>query len=159
MCKRNKVWESLRIFFFCGGNPLWIWERRPDNTHDTFAWVTRRSLPSLERPVDLSSLLERPVDFSPSLERPVDLCLQSRFTDLILSFQVPYGSVNILFVSRIFLFVDGYQNLHTSVFFPVICGSYLRTEIYVIQSIGNNSYPLSCKTTLLMLSCDRIESA
>ena len=44
-------------------------------------------------------------------------------------------------------------------FFPVICWSYLRTEISVTLSIGNNSYSPSFETTLLMLSCDCIESA
>ena len=51
-------------------------------------------------------------------------------------------------------------------FFPVICWSYLRTEISVTLSIGNKLYSrchlylsLSCETTLLMLSRDCIESA
>ena len=52
-------------------------------------------------------------------------------------------------------------------FFPVISWSYLRTEMSVILSIGNKLhslhpslfFSLSCETTLLMLSCDCIESA
>ena len=122
-----------------------------------FAWVTHRSLASLERPVDhspslerpadlssslerpadLSSSLERPADLSPSLERPADYCLQSKITDLILSFQVPCGSMNILFASRIFCFclVIGTYILP---FFSVIYSSYLQTEISVTLSIGKN---------------------
>ena len=70
---RNTVRESSHISFLCGGDPWCVLERQPENTHDMFAWVTRRSLPSLERPADLS----------PLLERPADLCLQSKITDLI----------------------------------------------------------------------------
>ena len=44
--------------------------------------------------------------------------------------QVPCGSMNMLFASRI-LFMVGYRNLHTSVFSPLICWSKLRTEISV----------------------------
>ena len=44
-------------------------------------------------------------------------------------------------------------------FFPVICWSYLRRKISVTLSISIKSYTLSCETTLLMLSCDHIESA
>ena len=115
MCSRNTVRESLRISFFCGGEPICKVVRRPENTYDMFAWVTR----------------------SNSLERQADLSIQSKFTDLILSFQVSYGNMNILFASGIFLFMADYRNLHTSDFFPVICWSYLRTEISVTLSIGN----------------------
>ena len=66
-----------------------------------------------------------------------------------------------------FLFMAGYRNFPTSAFiFSVICWSYLRTEISVNLSTGNNYifailfyFSLSCEATLLMLSCDRIESA
>ena len=48
-----------------------------------------------------------------------------------------------------FLFMAGYRNLLTSVFFSIICWSYLRTEISVILSIGNKKhFFLSCETTL-----------
>ena len=85
--------------------------RRPENTYEELTGL-------FEWPVGLSPSLERPADPFPSFELPLDLCLQSKFIDLILSFQVPWGSMNILFASRIFLFVAGYQNLHTFVFFP-----------------------------------------
>ena len=67
-----------------------------------FAWVTRRSFPSLERIADLSPSLEQKADLSPSFERQVGLCHQSKITHLILSFKVPCGSMNIFFGSRIF---------------------------------------------------------
>ena len=142
MCGRNTVRESSHISFFCGGDPFWEVVRRPENTHE-----------------ELTGLLEWPADLYPSFEWPLDLCLQSKITDIIF-FQVPCGSMNILFASRIFLFIAGYRNLHTSgVFFSVICWSYLWTGISVTQSIGHKSCSLSCETTLLMLFCDRIESA
>ena len=80
--------------------------RRPKNTYDMFAYMTRESLPSLERLADLP----------PSLERLLHLCLESKITDLILSFQVPCGSMNTLFTSCIFCLWLVYRNLHTSVF-------------------------------------------
>ena len=126
----NTVRKSSHISFFCGGALFCEVVRRPENTYDLLPWVTRRSLPSLERLVDLSLLLER----------PADLCLQSKITDLILSFQVLCESMNILFASRIFLFMAVYRNLRTSVFFSVIWWSSLRTEISVTQSIGNKLY-------------------
>ena len=106
VCSRNTVRESLNISFFCDGNAFCYVVRRPENTPNMFAGVTCRSLPSLERLTDPSL----------SLERPADLYLQSKFTDLILSFQVSCGSMNILFALDMFLFKVGYRNLHTSVF-------------------------------------------
>ena len=46
-------------------------------------------------------------------------------------------------------------------FFPVICWSYQRTEISVALSISNKLYssPFSIFSALLMLSCDRLETA
>ena len=65
-----------------------------------------------------------------------------------------------------FLFMAGYRNLHTFGFFPVICRSYLQTEISVTLSIGNKLYSRHhllffsfLWNHFLMLSCDRIESA
>ena len=58
-----------------------------------------------------------------------------------------------------FLFMVGNRSLHTSVFFPVYFCFYLRTEMSVILSTSNKlHFSLSCETTLLMLSCDHIES-
>ena len=105
--------------------------------------MTTWFLPSLERPADLST----------TLERPANLHLQFKFTDLILSFQLPCGSMNILFAPRIFLFADGYRN------------RFFSGNLLILSANGNNyhsihrSYSLFCETTLLMLSCDRIESA
>ena len=176
MCSRNVVRVSSHISFFSCGDPLCVLERWPENTQNMFAWVTFRSLPSRERRADLSPSLERPADLSPSLERPADLTpllewpadhyFLSKLTDLILSFQVPCGSMNILFASHILLFMAGYQNLQTFVFFPVICWSYLRTEIFVTQSIGNKLYSSPSSfifaflwLTWLMLSCNHVEPA
>ena len=93
-------------------------------------------------------------------EMQTGLCLLSKLTDLILSFQVPCGNMNILFTPHIFLFMTCYRNLHTLVFFFwVICWSYQQMEISVTLSLGNKLYSLSCETTLLMLSCERTESA
>ena len=101
-----------------------------------FAWKTSRSLPSLEW--------------------TVDLCLQSKFTDLILSFKShaevwTSSSPHVFFCLRL---VIGTYIL--PFFFQVTCWAYLRTEISVTLYIGNKLYSLSCETTLLMLSCDRI---
>ena len=88
MWSGNKVRESSHISFFCVRDPFFEVVRRPENTHgraDRSAWVTSGSLPSLERPADLS----------PSIARPADLCLQSKIADLILSFQVPCGIMNL----------------------------------------------------------------
>ena len=98
--------ERVRTYLSSeAGNPFCEVVRWPENTHG-----------------ELTGLLEW----------SAGLCLQSKITDLILSFQVPCGRMNILFTSRIFLFMAGYRNLHYSVFFPEICWSYLRTEISVI---------------------------
>ena len=103
---RNTPSESSHISFFCGS-------RRTHTGELTglLEWLADLS-PSLERPADispllewqadLSPLLERQADLSPSLEQPVFLCLQSKITDLILSFQVPCRNMNVLFASRIY---------------------------------------------------------
>ena len=65
--------------------------------------------------------------------------LQSQITDLILSFQVLCGNMNILFASRIFclwLVIGTY----TLPFFLVICWSYLRTAICVTLFMCNKLY-------------------
>ena len=132
MCSKSKS-ERVRTYLSSvAGTPFCDVVRRPGNTHggaDRFAWVASGSPPSLERPADLSS----------SLERPADLFIQSQITDLILSFHVPCGNMNILFASRILCLwlVIGTYILP---FFSVICWSYLRTEISVTLSIGNKLY-------------------
>ena len=110
MCNRIlSVRESSRISLFSGGDPFcWSGAAAGEHTRgaDRSAWVTSGFLPSIERTADRS----------PSPYRPLNLWFQSKITDLTLSFQVPCGSMYILFASRIFLFMVGYRNLHTSVF-------------------------------------------
>ena len=133
MWSRNTIRESLHISSFCGGR----------RTHTG----------------ELTGLLEWPGNLSHSLEKPADLYLQSKITDLILFFQIPCGSMNILFASRIFCLWLDIGTYILPGFFSVICWSYLWTEISVILSTSNTlHFPLSCETTLLILSCDHIES-
>ena len=66
---------------------MWNSATARENTQgaDSSTWATSGSLPSLERPADLSPSLERPAGLSPSLERPVDLSpLLERPADLCL---------------------------------------------------------------------------
>ena len=145
MRSRNTVRESSHIYFFCGRGPLLSSETAKEHTQHVclgdslvslFTWETSRSLP-----------------FTWATSRSLPSVQNYR---PYIVFQVPWTR---LFTSRIFLFMAGYQNLHTSAFFPVICWSYLRTEISVTLSIDNKLYSLSFETTLLILSCDHIESA
>ena len=146
---RNIVRESSHISFFCGGDFFCEVVRQPENTHggaNRFAWVTCGP--------------------PASIKWSAGLCLPSIITDLILSFQVPCGNMIIFFASRIFCLwlVIGTYLLP---FFPGnllilsangnICHSIHRQIIIFFAIIFY--YYLSCETTLLMLSCDRIESA
>ena len=115
------------------GDPFFKVVLRPENSHEELPGL-------LEWPACLSLRLRDQRTSPLRFELPVNLCLQSKITNLILSFQVPCGSMNILFASRIFLFMAGYRNLHASGFFPLICWSYLRKEISVTLSIGNKLY-------------------
>ena len=151
MCSWSTVWESSYIPLFCGRDTFHEVVRRPENTHEELTglveWPARLSLHLRDQRISL---------FRIATSRSLP---QSKFTDLILSFLVPCGSMNILFTH---VFFCSWLVIGTYIlpgFFPVICWSYLRTEISVTQSIGNKSYSLSCETTLLMLSCDRIEPA
>ena len=133
---RNTVRESSHKSIFCGGDPFCEVVQWPENTH--------RELTGL-------------------LEWPAGLCLQSKNHRPYIVFQVPWTC---LVTYVFFLFMASYQNLHTSGFFPVICWSYLWTEISVILSTGNklhsrphHLFSLSCETTLLMLSCNHIDFA
>ena len=148
MLSRNTVRESSHIFFFCDVDPLCEVERNGRRTHTgepTGFWMTSGSPPSLEWPADLPSVQNY---------RPY------------IVFQVPRGNMNTPLRQHIFclwLIIGTY----TLPFFLVICWSYLRTEIFVILWTSNKLhsrhpslfFSLSCETTLLMLSCDRIESA
>ena len=117
MWSRNTVRESSYISFFCGGEPLCVLERRPENTQDMFAWVTSRSLPSLEG--------------------PADLYLQSNFTDLF-KFHAEVWTFSPHLFFCLWLVIGTY----ILPFFLVICWSYLRTEISVTLSIGNILFPV-----------------
>ena len=134
----NRFWPRIEVSHFVAG------QRKKD---------------SFERPVDLSASLERPADpslrwsdqgmsaFSPKWQTLY--CLFKSHADIWISSSPKY-----------FLFVYGcYRNLHTFVFFLVICWSYLQTEISATPCIGNKLYSLSNGTTFLVLSCDLIESA
>ena len=131
VCNRNTVRESLHIPFFCGGDPFCEVVRRPKNTYG-----------------ELTGLLEWPAGLPLSLDRPADLCLQSNITDPLLSFQIPCGSMNILFASRI----GWLSELSYFRFFsPVICWSYLRMEISVTLSMGNKLYSSPSSSILFFL--------
>ena len=122
--------------------------RRLENIHegvDRSAWVTSRSLPSLERSADLPLRLSDQ-RISPSVQnyRPNIISHAEIWTSCSPHVFSVYGYLSELIYFR---------------FFPVICWSYLRTEMSVILSTCNKlPFSLSCETTLLMLSCDRIES-
>ena len=115
---------------------------------DRYAWVTSRSLPSLEKPADLSS----------SLERPLDLCLQFKITDFIFSLK-SQAEIWTSLCFTYFLFMAGYRNLLTSGFFfrlfvDLICErKYL--SLYKLYSSPSSS-PV---TNFVDVSCDRIEHA
>ena len=114
MWSRNTIRGSSHISFFCGGDPLCVFAQRLENTHgvaDRFAWVTSGS---------------------PS---------QSRTTDLILSFNSHVEIWTHLF-AHLFSVYGWLSELpyfwfFFGVFFPIICSSYLRTEISVTLSTGN----------------------
>ena len=105
---------------------------------------------------ELTGLLEWPVDlsFSPKLQT-------------LHSFK-SHTEIWTCLLAHIFSFYCWLSELtYFRFFFLVICWSYLRREISVILSTGNKLhsrhlplfFSLSCETTLLMLSCDHIESA
>ena len=134
MWSRNTIRESSHISFFCGKDPLCVLEWWPENIHDMFARVTSRSLPSLERPEDLS--------FSPKLQTLY--CLFKSHVQVW-----TFSSLHIFFC--LWLVIRTY----------IIRWSYLWTETSVTLSIGNKLYSLPSSFiffTLLMLSCDCIES-
>ena len=162
VCSNNTVRESSHISFFCGRDRYCEVVQRPEKTRDEltgllerpavsphawetsrplpFAWATTGSLPSVQ--------IYRPyIVFSVQIYRPYIV-----FSSPMLKYEHP--------LCFTYFSVCGWLSELTyfRVFFPVICWSYLRTDISVTQSIGNKSYSLSCETTLLVLSCDHIES-
>ena len=129
---RNTVRENSHVSFFWGGDPFCWVVRRPEKTYggaDRFAWMTSGSLPSVQN--------------------YRHYCLFKSHAEKWTSYS-PH-------VFSVYGWLSEFTYFH---FFPVICWSYLRTEISFIRSTGNKlHFSLSCETTLLVLSCDRIESA
>ena len=129
---RNTVRESLHISFFCGGEPLCVLEQWPENTHEELTglleWSAGLSLclrGQRTSPLRLSDYWISA--FSPKLQTLYSLSSPNR------KYEHPLCLMY-------FLFMAGYRNLHTSVFFQVICWSYLQTEISDTLSIGNKLY-------------------
>ena len=156
MCSKNTVRESSHISFFCGRDPICWVVRRPVNTHGELTG-------QLEWPVGLSLRLRDqrifPLRLSDQRISLVDLCLQSKITDIISSLK-SHAELRTSSSPHVFSVYGWLSELTYFRFFSVICCSYLRTEISVILSTGNKlTFPFSCETILLMLSCDRIESA
>ena len=126
-----------------------------ENIHrgaDRFAWVTCGSPSSLERPAEHSALREW----------PADLCIQSKITDLILSlkFHKEKGKLSLPYVFSVYCWLLELTYLTLLFFFgnlfDLICEQkYLS---FYTQAI-NYTFYLSCETTLLMLSCDRIKTS
>ena len=168
VCSRNTGRESSHISFFDGGDTFLEEVRRPENTYDTFAWVTHRSLRSLEQPAGLSLSLEQTADLSLRLRDQQNSPL--RLSDQRISPSVQNYRPYIVFSSpmrkyehplRLTYFFCLWMIIGTYIlsFFLVICWFYLQTEISITLSIGTNYilaivfyFSLSCETTLLMLS-------
>ena len=108
---RNAVRESSYISFFRGGEPLCEFERRPENTHDgAYRFAWVTS----------------------------GFLSQFKITDLILSFN-SYAEI----WTRLFAYtfsVYGWLSELTTLFIPVICWSYLWTELSVTLSTDNKLY-------------------
>ena len=122
---RNTVRESLHISFFCGRDPFCEEVRRSENTHggaDRSAWEASRSLP-----------------FAWATSESLS---QSIISDLILSFNSHVELWTCLFTHIFFVCGLLSELIHFRVFFPVICWSYLQTEIFVTVSIGSKFYSL-----------------
>ena len=122
---RNAVRKSLHISFFCGGDHLCLFAQQAENTRE------------------LTGVLEWPAGLSLSVQnyRPY------------IVFQLPRGNMNMPLRPRIFclwLVIETYKLLFIFLF-PVICWSYLRTEISVTLSTGNRLHSLSFSFILIFL--------
>ena len=128
VCRRNTVRESSHISFFYGGNPYCEVVRLPEYTHEeltgllewptglslrlgdqrvsSFAWAASRSIPSVPKLQTLYCLFKSHAEVWTSSKPYVFFCLW-----LIIG-------------------------IYILPFFPVICWSYLRTEISVTLSIN-----------------------
>ena len=137
MCSRDTVRASSHISFFCGRDPFCEVVRRPENTHEELTVL-------LEWPAGLSFRGETsgplPFVWATTGSLPAGLCFRSQITDLILSFQVTCGNINILFAAHIFCLWLVIGTYILPFFFGVIRWSYLRTEISVTLSIGIELY-------------------
>ena len=147
MCSRDTIRESSYIYFFFGGDLYCEVVQRPENTHEELTglleWLVGLSLRLRDQRTFPLRLSDHHISsFSPNLQTLY--CLFKSHAE-VWTFYLPH----VFFCSWL---VIGTYIFHFC--FPVICWSYLRTEISVTLS-----YSLSCETTLLMLSCDRIESA
>ena len=134
MWSKNTNRESSHIFFFFGGDPFCEAVRQPENTRgraDRSAWVTSGSLPSVQN------------------------------YRLYIVFSSPMRKYEYPLSLKHFLFKAGYGKLHNSVlFFGNLLILFANGNIY--HSIHRQQItfsPSSCETTLLMLACNRIESA
>ena len=130
MFSRNTVGESSHKSFFWGGDPFCEVVRRLENTHRDMtgsAWVTSGSLFAWETsgPFPLRLSDQRISVFGPKSQTLY--CLFKSHADIWTS-----SSPRVFFC--LWLVIGTYI---LPFFFPVICWSYLRTEISVTLSIGN----------------------
>ena len=128
--------ERVRTYLsYVAGTFLWSNATAGEHTReaDRSAWVTSGSLPSLDRPADLSPLClsdQRISAFSPKL--PTLYCLFKSPAEVCTS-----SSPNVFFCLWL---VIGTYILPFCFVFPVICWSYMWTEISVTLSIGDELY-------------------
>ena len=119
----NTIRESSHISFFCDGDPFCEVVLRPENTHEK-----------------LTGLLEWPAGLSPSLERPGDLSFSPKLQTLYCLFK-SHAEVWKSSSPHVFSVFGWLSELTYFRFcFPVICWSYLRTEISVTLSISSELY-------------------
>ena len=156
--------EFARIFLQWRGP--FLWGSVTENTHggaDRSAWVTSGS------PLRLRDQQNSSFAWETSGSPPFAWATSGSLPSVLnyrpyIVFSSPMQKYEHPLRFTFFLFMASYWDLHTLVFFPVICWSYLRTEISVTLSSGNGFFTillyfsLSCENTLLMLSCNCIES-
>ena len=129
MRSRNTFRERSHISFFWGGDPFCEVVQLPENTHGELTglpeWSAGLSLRLSHQRTSPFRLSDQQVStFSPKLQTLY--CLFKSHGEVW-----TYSSPHVL---------AGYRNLHTSGYFPVICWSYLGTEISVTLSIGDKLY-------------------
>ena len=150
MCSRNTVRESSHVSFFCGGDPFCVLERRPENTHDMFSWVTSGCHPSLERPADISPFARATIGSLPSFQnyRPYIV-----FSSPMRKYEYPLH-LTLCMVIGTYIFPFFVGNLLILFANGNICHSIHRKKLYSTSS--SFIFPFLWPT-LLMLSSDRIE--